>query len=199
MVYFTSWYAPILLVFSTFSSLMNKERQRNRASDCPVFSFCHHCHGSSWLIQGNKMSKKDMIELYGCLCVLLHSHLISAFKASSSLRRKLGFSRLSVPHSLNHRYFTPTLHLLWVLLNAHSLVHWYPVFMRYCDSCTTWMWLQKTVDSHIISLLPTCMFHFPISLHLKNTSSTTKLVNISRWQQQSIKLSMRLLGAWGPM
>ena len=47
-----------------------------------------------------------------------------------------------------------------------------------------------------ISLLPTCMFQFPIRFHLQNTSLPTKLVKMSRWQQQSIKPSRKFLWAW---
>ena len=102
-----------------------------------------------------------------------------------------------MPHLLSHRYFTPSSSLLSVLTEYPCHCPLILCVHEESDSCTMWKWLQKTVNMIVtISLLPTCMFQFSIRLHLQNTSLPTKLVKMSRWQQQSIKTSKRLLWAW---
>ena len=102
-----------------------------------------------------------------------------------------------MPHLLTDRYFTPVSCLLWVLLNTHVIVHWYSVFMRNLTPALHESDCKKAVSMNVtISLLPTCMFHFSIRFHLQNTRLPTKLVKMSRWQQQSIKPSRKFLWAW---
>ena len=78
------------------------------------------------------------------------------------------------------------------MLSTGILCSWGIWLLRYVEVLA-----KKPVNMNVtISLLPTCMFQFPIRFHLQNTSLPTKLVKMSRWQQQSIKPRTKFLWAW---
>lgn len=69
----------------------------------------------------------------------------------------------------------------------------------HCKYCM-WMGQQKwQIYILHISRLLTCVLHGPLGLHVWNTSSKTKLLQISIWQDQSIKPDGGSFSAQGPL
>jgi hypothetical protein len=94
-------------------------------------------------------------------------------------------------------------YLLWASLNSHHVFIWTPLVRGYCNC-----YLQTGIrESRLVQaayrhmhiyiyiyiyaycryILSSCKHYCPIRLHLRNISSTLKLLGISRWKQQDIK------------
>lgn len=63
----------------------------------------------------------------------------------------------------------------------------------------SWVWTcgVYAATRHIFSLM--CIFHCSTGLHFQNTKSKAKLLRISWWLKQSMKLSVGLLPRSGPV
>lgn len=131
-----------------------------------------------------------MIGLVGHSCWLEHHCLLSVFKVSSGLSRKIGFPGLSMRHHSVKTRNTLTSYMLWVSLTSlPSNAHWNSVLMGISRPTG-----QRGIAHrlHIYCLYSGMCCTVPLDFTYKSTNSKITLLRILRWRQQSVNL------VWGP-
>lgn len=118
---------------------------------------------------------------HSCSYFLEHHCLLSAFEANSGSNGEHSTPGCQLTHFLSCRYNVPILHLLFVLLNTHTMwTHQNSVLTGHHKYYMQIRWWERWVNILCYSPLLTHMSRCPIEFHLENTSSEVKLVRISR-------------------